>query len=413
MKKSSYFLINIVTPIFLLAILFVFSACGTQTAKNSNPEDTPLPSSSSLTYSATPAVSLPEESEMVMDATCNAAIRGMAWIDENANGIQDKDEPPLPGVRFRKAGEDTWSEVSDKNGFVTVEFMFGGDPISRNQFINDPSLSCDLATERVLTTNFLNGHPLEIEPEIPSGYHLTTSVEDNTFGFTLLDQTTIPAPIISSTNAAVNNLLISEKPRLEPSVPPVDLEALVDGNNTFAFDLYKQLKQDDDNLFFSPYSISQALAMVYGGARGEIARQMADVLHFTLPQERLHPALNSLALSLEERSQVESGQPTPEATPEPAFELNVANAVWGQKGLPFLSTYLDLLAQNYGAGLKVVDFKGSPERVVKEINDWVKEQTRGRIQKIIGELGHNTGLLLANAIYFNARWDLPFDETPH
>ena len=77
-----------------------------------------------------------------------------------------------------------------------------------------------------------------------------------------------------------------------------DLEDLADGNNTFAFDLYQALKETNGNLFYSPYSISSALAMTYAGARGETEKQMSDTLHFTLPQNSLHPAFNNIALIL-------------------------------------------------------------------------------------------------------------------
>jgi serpin B len=170
------------------------------------------------------------------------------------------------------------------------------------------------------------------------------------------------------------------------------------------------VKDEEGNLFFSPYSLSQALAMVYGGARGQTAQQMAETLHFTLPQERLHPAFNALDLDLSSRSQPDPQAKGTTETPEPAFELHIANAVWAQEGYPYLPDYLDILAQNYGAGLRLVDFKGSAEKMVAEINRWVSEQTEGRIQEILDQLDPDTLLVLANAVYFNADWDNPFDE---
>jgi serpin B len=77
------------------------------------------------------------------------------------------------------------------------------------------------------------------------------------------------------------------------------LSELVEGNNAFAFDLYQAVRNEDGNLFFSPYSISTALAMTYAGARTSIEKQMANVLHYTLPQDQLHPAFSYLRGALQ------------------------------------------------------------------------------------------------------------------
>ncbi len=111
----------------------------------------------------------------------------------------------------------------------------------------------------------------------------------------------------------------SEKPRLEATAPQADINELVTGNNEFAFDLYKSMGDGEENLFFSPYSISQALAMVYAGAQGQTAQQMANTMHFNLPQERLHPVFNALDLDLRKRSQTLTEEPASRETPEPGF----------------------------------------------------------------------------------------------
>jgi serine protease inhibitor len=110
-----------------------------------------------------------------------------------------------------------------------------------------------------------------------------------------------------------------------PVKPATDLETLVQGNNQFAFDLYARLDQKEGNIVFSPYSISTALAMAYGGARGDTAAEMAKTLHFDLGQERLHPVFRELASSLQKD---EKGRP---------YDLYVANSLWGQMGFPLLS----------------------------------------------------------------------------
>jgi len=191
-----------------------------------------------------------------------------------------------------------------------------------------------------------------------------------------------------------------------PNVNQADLADLGNGNSAFAFDLYQFLAEENDNLFYSPYSISLALAMTYAGARGETEQQMADTLHFILSQDRLHPAFNSLDLELARRG--EGAQ----SKDEEGFRLNIVNALWGQDGYKFLPEFLDLLAENYGAGLRLLDFVNAPEESRVTINDWASDQTEGRIEDLIpqGVINDVTRLVLANAIYFNAAWSHPFEE---
>ncbi len=209
------------------------------------------------------------------------------------------------------------------------------------------------------------------------------------------------------TQPAAASELKSNKPRItSPAANKADLTALVEGNSAFAFDLYQLVRKDEGNLFFSPYSISQALAMTYGGARGNTAGQMSDAMDFLLPQDRLHTAFNSLDLVLASRGKGAKGKD------EKGFRLNIVNAIWGQKDFPFLPAYLDLLAQNYGAGLRVLDFMKAPEPSRVTINDWVSEQTEKRIKDLIpqGAINDMTRLVLTNAIYFNAAWQFPFEK---
>ena len=188
-----------------------------------------------------------------------------------------------------------------------------------------------------------------------------------------------------------------------PDTSPDDIQTLVDNNNTFAFDLYQSLQNQDGNLIYSPYSISLALAMTYAGARGETESQMAQTLHF-LSQDQLHPAFNSLDLQLAERGKAQSEEETP-------FQLKIANAVWAEQTYPFLQGFLDTIALNYGAGVGLADFINQYEAVRKEINDWVSDQTEDKIKDLIpeGVLNTDTRMVLVNAIYFKADWLSPFD----
>ncbi len=190
----------------------------------------------------------------------------------------------------------------------------------------------------------------------------------------------------------------------DPAAPDADVSSLVDGNNAFALSLYRSLEATDGNLAFSPYSISLALAMTYAGARGETGSQMAQALHYTLPQDRLHPAFNRLDLAL-----AHAGQPA--SQDEHPLKLKIANAVWAEQTFSFLQQYLDLIALNYGAGVQLADFANQPQAVRQQINNWVSDQTEKKIEDLIpdGALDKSTKMVLVNALYFKADWQNPFD----
>jgi len=217
-------------------------------------------------------------------------------------------------------------------------------------------------------------------------------------------------PVIASiqlAQPAAGEVLESDKERItSPNVSPGGQALLVEGNSAFAFELYQALKGEEGNLFYSPYSISLALAMTYAGARGETAEQMADTLQFMLDQNSLHPAFNWLDAELAKRGEGAEGKDGD------GFRLNIVNAIWGQKDYEFLPAFLDVLAENYGAGLRILDFITETEKSRLAINDWVSDQTEGCIKDLIpqGAIDEWTRLVLTNAIYFNAAWKYPFDE---
>jgi serpin B len=130
---------------------------------------------------------------------------------------------------------------------------------------------------------------------------------------------------------------------------------------------------------------------------------MAATLHFALPGDSLHAAFNAYALDLEARAKADA-----DGTP---FELSIANSLWGQEGFSFRPGFLDQLAQNYAAGMRLADFASDPEGSRRLINRWVSDETRKRIEDLIpeGAIDSLTRLVLANAIYFKAGWLNPFD----
>jgi serpin B len=217
----------------------------------------------------------------------------------------------------------------------------------------------------------------------------------------------VTTPVSTAVVPASGATLQSEKSRIEaPEISGNDQADLTDGNNAFAFDLYRQLKTGEGNMFYSPYSISAALAMTYAGAVGTTAERMAEAMHYDLPQDKLHPAFNWLDNELARRGEGAEGKDGE------GFRLNVVNAIWGQKDYEFRVAFLDTLAENYGAGLRILDFINEPEPSRVTINDWVSEQTEDRIKDLIppGGIAPLTRLVLTNAIYFNAAWAHKFTE---
>ena len=178
-----------------------------------------------------------------------------------------------------------------------------------------------------------------------------------------------------------------------------DRSTAVEGNNAFAVELYGRLRKQSGNLFFSPESISTALAMAYAGARGDTAAEMAKTLHFTLPPGQLHPAMGALLTDLN--------------APHDGYQLRVANALWAQQDYTFLDDFLRLLKTDYGAGLNRVDFKAAPEAARLAINHWVEQRTEDKIKDLLqpGVVDSATRLLLTNAIYFKGDWQTQFDKT--
>jgi serpin B len=182
---------------------------------------------------------------------------------------------------------------------------------------------------------------------------------------------------------------------------PSDIETLVQDNSTFALALYQKLRSSGGNIFFSPYSLSTALAMTYAGARGDTERQMEKTLHFSLDQKHLHPAFAELQSKL---NAVQNNK---------KIKLNTANSLWPQQDYKFLDEYLTLVKQYYGVSITPVDYKHAREAARELINNWVEDKTQHKIKNPIqrGLLDPLTRLVLVNAIYFKGNWASQFESS--
>jgi serpin B len=176
------------------------------------------------------------------------------------------------------------------------------------------------------------------------------------------------------------------------------MEAVIAANNAFAFDVYSQLATDDENIFFSPYSLSTALGMTYEGARGQTADEMASTLRFSVDDDFRRAATAVLQNGYNDKTSL--------------YRLEIANALWAQEDFDFSSDFLNLVTKFYAGRATNLDFKNDAEGSREEINSWVESRTNSKIKNLFpkGTVDANTRLILTNAVYFKGMWMDAFDK---
>jgi len=189
-------------------------------------------------------------------------------------------------------------------------------------------------------------------------------------------------------------------PNVDDSGATTDgVSSVINANNQFALELYSKYKSKEDNIFFSPYSISTAVAMTYEGAKGQTADEIQSVFHFPKDASVRQPAFASIYNELNKGSS--------------DYTLKTANALWAQKDYQFLQDYFNTVGKYYGGKVTNLDFKNDAENSRVTINKWVEGQTNDKIKDLIpaGQIDSTTRLVLTNAIYFKGTWVWQFDKS--
>jgi serpin B len=188
---------------------------------------------------------------------------------------------------------------------------------------------------------------------------------------------------------------------------PEGVAGVVDSMGAFTLDLWQALGEPRQNLALSPYSIAVALAMTANGARGETAARMLEVLHVgSLASYNAGMAALTQELAALAGSTRIGGEKV-------EIQVSPANQLFGDVSVEWQKAFLTVLAKEYGAGLRTVDFRHEPEAARALVNDWTSTQTHDRIPEILpkGTVDVMTRLVLVNALYFKAPWAVPFEKS--
>jgi serine protease inhibitor len=216
-----------------------------------------------------------------------------------------------------------------------------------------------------------------------------------------------PAPPKADDTDLLDPVVVSQS-ILEPAPPkandtgstPEGINSVVNSNNQFSLELYSNLKdREEGNIFFSPYSISTALAMAYEGARGQTAEEIQSVFHFPEDSNVRRPAFAGVYNQLNKK--------------DAKYKLDTANALWVQQDYPLLDDYTNTTETYYGGKATNLDFVGATEQARQTINGWVEDKTNNKIKNLFpsGSLKPSSRLVLTNAIYFKGTWVKQFDKS--
>lgn len=238
-------------------------------------------------------------------------------------------------------------------------------------------------------------------PSLPNG--VVSAVMKRTVAAPLSLLVALSAVACDKTASEAKSAPPPKEPSMSAAPTPVvampakaDRERVAESNNAFGTSLYGRLAKKPGNLAMSPLSITTALAMTWGGAKGDTEKEMRTVLH--LSGEADATALGTLLQAL--------------ASPGRPLTLQVANRLFGEKTFGFRAPFLERTATVFGAPMEPVDFKSAHDASRLHINAWVEDKTAHRIKDLLPPraVDAETRMVLVNAIYFLADWDQPFKK---
>jgi len=192
---------------------------------------------------------------------------------------------------------------------------------------------------------------------------------------------------------------IDTTPDETPDTTPKSINEVVNLNNMLGFEIYSNLiEEKQENIFFSPYSISSAFSILYEGARGTTQDEIQSVFHFIKEDQTRRDHANQIISDLNKPSQ--------------NYLLSTANALWVQDKFPILQEYKDVTETYYLSTTENLDFVTQPEESRNTINGWVEEKTNDKIKDLLpqGSINDMTRAVITNAVYFLGNWTVQFDE---
>ena len=299
----------------------------------------------------------------------------------------DKDGNPDNGITIS-------SEIRDEMEEKDIDFT-----LSIADFENHPDVQSLLQTLNALGifTDFGNHELCTVEQ---ARSHLRRTV--NCQGFSSDGSGSLPLEthVIIDESLSCNPRLINQ--RVSADSEQAEIDTMVAGNNTFAWELYHELKKHTENLLFCPYTVSKVMSMTYAGAREETARQIQQAMHFDLEDKLLHAAFNALDLSLkpkESAAEVDAGLTV----------LDTDSGAWGQVGYAVKIDFFNLLAAYYGSPLQGLEFNGTPWDADSAIQEWISSHSKSFIPNATSSVTRMVRLTFAAATAVNSAWKEPFD----